>query len=360
VRPVSEHFAEAIADPHKAAVKATLLPSLDLPITDGSVRLDATAATRGTLDLTVVDDGTLGLVPSVPSDPLTPYGNLIQAQRGVRYLDNTEELVSLGFFRIDTVDVSDSGDDLELKITAFDRSAQVAEAKFEAPKQIPAGTLFTDAILGLVWEVLPNVTTDFVDSALVTPFVLAWEEGDDRWAAAQNLALALGCDLYFDGDDVLTLRPSGPSQVQATLSEGAGGVLVSAGRNWNREARPNRIIVTGENSGEAAVRGVATDTDPDSPTYYYGPYGRVPEFYSLGWVVTTAQAEDVAQTILAKSIGATQAVSFGAVVNPALEPDDVITITRARTGIDQTFVLDSLTIPLSFEESMSGQTRVQG
>ena len=57
-------------------------------------------------------------------------------------------------------------------------------------------------------------------------------------------------------------------------------------------------------------------------------------------------------------MGIAKAINFGAVVHPALEPLDTITVNRPRAGItNETLVLDSLTIPLEAEGPMSGQTR---
>ena len=38
----------------------------------------------------------------------------------------------------------------------------------------------------------------------------------------------------------------------AGIAEGEGGVLVAAGRRWTREGTFNRVIATGENTGETA------------------------------------------------------------------------------------------------------------
>ncbi len=94
-----------------------------------------------------------------------------------------------------------------------------------------------------------------------------------------------------------------------------------------------------------------------SPTYYYGSFGRVPQFYSSPLLLTNGQALQAAQTILARQLGTTQSVAFGAVVNPALEPSDTVLIQRPVAGIDQAHIIDRLTLPLTAEGAMSGQTR---
>lgn len=357
MRGVTAAFTAALAASHKVIVRVDVLTegvvveTID-DVIDGTVTLDQGAAARGRADLTIV-----GNVPTSPSSLLAPYGNELQIWRGLR-LPAGDELVSLGIFRIDDANVDDSGD--QVTIEALDRSARITDARFEAPYQIAAGTNYADAIENTVRAVWPGVAVDLAATDLTTPLLLA-QEGDDRWTFVQAMATALAWRLYFDGDGILVGRPTqspGAGSPVATLAEGDGGVLLGAARQWNRQGAYNRVIATGENTGESVpARGVATDDNPDSPTYYYGQFGQVPRFYTSPFITTDEQAQSAAQSILVKELGTTQAISFGTIVNPALEPDDVVRITRARTGVDEDFILDSLTIPLTAEAAMVGRTR---
>ncbi len=363
MKQISAEFAAALGGQHTAVVEVEVTgpdgTGTSLPIIDGSVTLDATSATRGACDLTIVDDGTLGLVPAAAGELLTPYGSELRVRRGVR-LAGGDELVSLGIFGVDTVEVADTGDNLELHVTGMDRSARIADAKLESPTQIPKGTLFTDAILQIVsevMEVLVNFSASY--SSNVTPQDLWWEEGTDRWEIVQDLALGVASEIYFDGDGVLTLRSVGQSEPQWTITDGDQGTLIEVSKSWAREGIYNRVIVTGENSsGSQSFRGVATDDDPASPTRYDGPFGRVPRLESYDFIASNNQALQTAQILLDKRLGLAQGVSFSCAVNPALEPDDVVRIIRERAKIDETHVLDSVTIPLAADQPMSGATRL--
>jgi hypothetical protein len=144
------------------------------------------------------------------------------------------------------------------------------------------------------------------------------------------------------------------------LDEGEGGVLISANRAWTRENTRNRVIATGEatSTDTPPARGVATDDSPSSPTYYFGPFGRVPMWYASPLLLTDAQAASAAGTILQRQLGTSQSVSFGSYVMPYLEPGDTVRIRRLRSQIDEDHIIDSITIPLSPSGSMSGVTRV--
>ena len=361
MRPVSDAFLQAVTGSHTAVSYVHVLRDNDfvvqLEVTDGSITLDQTAATRGRLDVTLAE---LDLVPTDPEAALAPYGNELRAYRGVRYRDGSTEIVSLGIFRIDETSVTDTAEGgVEIRVTGLDRSSRVIDAKFEEPYLLAAGTNIVTAIEDCVRIAIPDLTTSLESTALTTP-LLVGEEGGDRWKFVQDLAASLGRSLYFDGDGVLTGQPvTNPSGTpQLTIAEGDGGVLLTAGRRWNRQGTCNRVIATGENAGESApARGVATDDNPLSPTYYYGQYGKVPRFYSSQILTTDDQAADAATAILSRELGTTQSVDFGAIVNPALEPDDLVQITRLRAGIDEQHVIDAVTIPLTAQQGMTGRTR---
>lgn len=363
MRSVTAAFEEAVKTSHRLATSAVVTDSAGtattVEIIDGTVTLDQTAAVRGRCDVTIVDDGTLGLVPDSASSLLAPYGNEITLSRGVMFSDGTTELVSLGVFGIREAEITDEAGSLMVRLTGLDRAQRLVEARFEEPYQVTSGTNVKTAIESVLGAAMA-LTTDLTATDLTTPTTLIAQEGDDRWAFAQSMATAVSMRLYFDGDGVLVLAPDALSTPVLTIAEGEAGVLIQASRRWTREGAFNRVIATGENTGETApVRGVATDDNPLSPTYYFGSFGRVPRFYSSPLLATDDQAAAAAQTILNRQLGTTESVSFGALVLPQLEPGDTVRITRERSGINEDHLIDSLTLPLSATGTMTGATRAR-
>jgi hypothetical protein len=364
LRSVTSAFQASIIASHRLATSCVITTpdgsESTMPIIDGSVTLDQTAAVRGRLDLAIADDGTLGIIPDTAADLLAPYGNEIQVSRGIQYPDGTTELVSLGVFRIETADVEDHAGSLQVLLTGLDRAARFVDARFEEPYNVTAGTNYATAIENVLQAAWPDVPTTFTATALTTPALIA-QEGDDRWQFVQDMAKAISMRLYFDGDGTLILAPDTLGDPVMDITEGENGVLVTASRRWTREGTFNRVIATGENTGEAApARGIATDENSLSPTYYYGPFGKVPRFYVSPFITTDAQAESAALSLLNKELGTTEQVQFGSLVLPHLEPGDVVRVTRARAGIvEEDHILDSVTIPLSATGSMTGQTRAR-
>jgi hypothetical protein len=362
MRPTTDRFLDAIIQSHTLAVQVEILDNGEIiqtldTVTGGTVTLDAKAQARGRVDLTIVDDGTLELVPTAPTDPLAPYGRELRVSRGIRYPDDTLELIPLGVLRIDDTNVDDVAGSLTIQIAGQDRSARISDARFEEPHNITQGTNIADAILDLIQAVYPTVETNFAVTDVTTPKLIAEEQGD-RWKLCQDIAEAAGMRLYFDGAGVLVLTPEATGDAAVTLAEGEAGVLIQAGRSWSRQGSYNVLVVTGENTGEAApARAVVRDTNPLSPTYAYGSFGSVPKFFVSQFITTDAQAHDAATAMLARELGTTQSVKFGSLVLPHLEPGDVARITRARAGVDEDHCLDSIVIPLTADGTMTGATR---
>lgn len=357
MRQMSDRFAATIGESHKVAVDAKVITPTGLTpidVLDGSVTLSATAESRGSCDLTVP----LDLAPENPTDLLAPYGNEVVLGRGIDYGDGTTEICPLGTYRIDSVDVTGDG----VSLTGIDRSIKVIDAVFEAPYTQTGGVNIVTAIAFLIAFGDASVTMRFATTSLTTssdPLLFA-DTGTDRWDFCLGLAEAIGCNLYFDRDGVCVLEPSptGLSPAILTIAEGRGGVLLDASRNWGREDAVNRVLVTGESNSETGdvPTGEARDTNPLSPTYYGGPFGKVTFPYSSSYVTTDAQAAHVAAVMLAQKLGTTQSVSFGSLVDPRLDPFDVVNVVRESIGVNESHVIDSVTIPLGLGQ-MSATTR---
>lgn len=355
MRTASLGFANTITRSHTMVTRVDVLFDRQVilegvALNTGSITWDRTAARLARLDATIADPLR---VPVAADDILTPYGYELLVWRGVQ-LSTGAELLPLGVFPIQTSRVEDPV--LLSTISACDRSQLVTDARFEDDYQIAAGVNYVDAIRTMIDAGVPDLEYLFPTTTLTTP-LLTFAAQSDRWEAAQKMARSIGFELYFDGLGRCAMRaePSFTTPV-AYVSEGTN--LIAATVSLDRATAYNRVVAVGRNASNPAVyRGVATDDDPSSPTFYDGPFGRKPRFFTSEFIASQAQADAAAASILAAELGVARALEFAAVVDPRLEPADVVQVTRSTLGLDSLHIIDALTIPLTADGRMTGVSR---
>lgn len=356
-------MAISIAESHSKRVIVEVLcegvVQTEIPIIDGSISLDGSAASRGRVSLTIPAE--TEWVPTSPTSLLAPYGNELRVAVGIE-LANRFEMVRQGIFRIDRSTVANDG--ATITIDGLDRSAGFIDNPWQDPGQVSAGSDAAGVILLVLLGIDPDLAydADAFDAAPAAPVpLLQYETAEDRWAFCQGLAESIGCDLYLNRDGEVTIRVRAlTGNSVATLAEGEGGVLLGIQRDWDRTEVYNRVIVTGENTSNTGTppRGVAEDRNPASPTYYQGgTFGKKPYFYASEFVTTTEQAFDTANGILARVTGAPDIINFETISDASLQPGDAVHIEREQLGIAETHIIDTLEIPLGVEGTMSGTTR---
>lgn len=324
-------------------------------IVDGAVTLDGRADVRGTIDITVNENW-----PIRQNDPLAPYGQELYVERGIRYSDALVEYVGLGYFRIDTLSQEDVTAPV-ISIKGQDRMAGIVEGRLLEPRQFLNGTTFGVVVENLVTDIYPNATIEWDDSTDLATLTRSIIVEEDRFGFLNDAITSRGKIWYWDHRGVLVIKDI-PAQDEPVyeIRNGTLGVLVSLPRTLTREGATNAIVATGEGADTLTpVRGVAIDDDPDSPTYFFGSFGQVPEFYSSSFLETEAQCEAAAQSILERRLGIFYDVSFGTIVNPALEPYDPVLIKAQYNEAQQNFTLDVVEIPLYVDGVMTSQTRTK-
>lgn len=357
----------ALITSHQVAIKAEVydngLLQTTLEVLGGSVTIDGSAVVRRTCTISLTDeDGTL--TPSEASDLLAPFGNEIKLYRGATISD-ADDTVPIGVFGIEASNVSGQRGGLTIDITGSDRAAKVQRARWTSAYAIASATNYATAIHDLLTSRVSGLSFNFTTTSRTTPaLVFGDSTQNDPWAAAQKLATDIGCELFFDADGVCVLRtipdPSTASTAW-TYAEGSTATILGVKRAMSREGVYNHVIVAGEPvDGTTPVRAEAYDDDPASPTYYLGDFGDVPYFYTSPLITSTAQAQDVANGLLRKVLGAVETVDVEIIPNPGHEASDIIQVTHASTVTDDRFVLDRAEIPLSYADSMkvSGRRRL--
>ena len=363
---MSAAFRSAIASGYQIETSVQVLsggnpvPGAVAALQDATVTVSRTASARRSVSFTLALTGATWpqLIPSASnSGPVTPFGNEIAASFGWRNPAAGVELVQVGVYAIETVTVNDTGTNMTLSVTGYDRAWTMSLRKFTAPYAVAAGTRGDSAMSALVTHVLgsgvPQNITPAVDGSnnpLNLPGALTFNENTDPWSAVGTIATAIGYEAFFDARGTFVARPlpdPTAAPVAWSMVEGLGNIAKSYSRSLTRNSVSNDFIVTGSGSGVTPpVRGQVQDTDPASPMRVSGPFGDVPTFTNSSLVATAAQAQLAAANQLAAARGQIETLTVTTFPCPAFEPDDVVYCKRARAGIDGWYVIDTVSFSM--------------
>jgi len=358
--PVSAAFAaEVKGSYHRALAVELWLGSAkvrDLKVLDGSVSIDARRAILRTCTLTIAPDP--DDLEAVWADIAVP-GAEIKIWRGIHLISGVTELVPLGVF---VFDEPDRASNETISVTGSDRATRIVRARLLDPYVIPAGTALEDAIADLLvdrWSACPT-SMPVTGVSLGAQAVIEAGPSSDPWRDAVAIAEAYGYVPYFDGEGTATMRQiPDPTTTQpvATYDRTVDRVIVSEQQRISFSKTYSGVVARGEGSAVAVpVQGVAWDEDPQSPTYYLGPFGQVPYFYSSPLLTTQAEADLAAASLLPRVVGRSKRVVWSWICNPAHDATDVVAFTTGGTG-EERHVLDELTIPLVAAVGMTATAR---
>jgi len=354
-------FAGLVAGSHRARFRFTAVEGFQtggeptgtmLDVIDGSIEFDATADIRASGSVEVVGDwpGALNLA-------LAPYGAEVFLSRGVDRGANGVLWAPLGYFRISEVSQSDAAKG-PLKLNLDDRMATVIDSRFLEPRQWLVGTTVGDIVNEIITEVYPDAVIVYDDDSNLSQLGRSLIAEESRYEVLLTLADGLGKVVFWNEIGQLEFRTIPEDDtVLWTVNAGPRGVMVQADRSLSRDGVYNAVVVTGEGADELMpVRAVAYDAQASSPTFFGGPFGRVPRFYSSSFITTASQAEGAARNLLRKSLGAPYDVGLSAVPNPAVRPYDVIRVVY-NDGNRETHIVDRATIPLNVDTPIKIATR---
>jgi hypothetical protein len=137
-------------------------------------------------------------------------------------------------------------------------------------------------------------------------------------------------------------------------------VLVTSARRLTSKGVYNAVVASGEATDtNPPVSAVAIDNDPNSPTYFYGPFGKVPRFYSSPFITSTDQAFSAASTDLRRQFGLPYTISLDAIPHPGLEVWDPVRVLPSVRDSWTTHALETMTIPLTHDGAMTATSREQ-
>lgn len=328
----------------QAVVTSPGIRSMALPISDGSVTIDATSQTRRTASITADPN----YWPSLPTDLLAPFGSYADLQYGIPLSNGNVSWMSLGIFHLDVNQrqrplASNSG----LTVTLSDRSSRIAEDRATAPIQTVSGATCVAEIARILRLTDPTISvTDLTGNTQVAPQIVI---AQDKWQdGIETLANAIGAEVFTDRADGFLIRaqPTIADTPVWTVQTGEMSNITQITDVLDRTGVYNQFVITGIRAdGSTAVSAIVQDTDPASPTYINGLFGRRTRYYTSALLTTTGQCVTTGQAFLNRVKGFCINPSLTTLVHPGIEAGDVLTYIDG--GAPLSVLIDTVTTPLN-------------
>lgn len=324
----------------------------ELKIIEGEVELDATAEIRGTGSLEIA-----AAWPTVRDLSLASYGSEVYLERGAETGAGGTLWAPLGYYRIGEVSQEDAAYG-PLSLSLEDRMATIIDSRFLAPRQWQQGDTVGSIVDEVVLEIYPDAEIRFDDDSDLSELGRSIVVEESRYEVLETLARGIGKIFYWDAEGVLVFEtPPDESEPVWVVGSGPSGVQVEVARTLSRENVYNAVVAIGEGADERPpVRAVAYNAQESSPTFFGGPFGRIPRFYASPFITTELQAENAAVSLLRQSLGAPFEVELAAVPNPALKPYDPIRVVY-NDGTRQMHIAEKVAVPMDTDTPISISTR---
>jgi len=367
--PVSGLFLDAIrGGQYKSVVTADVYYNGDfivtLPVSSGSIAIDATSNIRRTLTC-VIPDPTF--VPVFASSALAPYGTEIHLNMGIEYADASIEMVPMGVFEIYSVTWNDATGSIPT-ITGYDYGKRIDDAVL-AHVLDQSGLGAISVVTNFVNRVL-NVPIIFDDSLVdyVLPGGTTFD--NNRWDCINQVIAPMGAQAFFDVHGNFVVQPvpvvssdTTDDDISWTVDAGPTGVMVDASRTISREGCYNFVTALGTattDTGDPPI-GYAADNDPTSPTYWgpatsvpngpfiSTPFGDVVLRYENSAMTTIDQCNVAAAAQLAVVLGVAKSLDLTSAPNISLDGGDIVKVVFVD-GTSEYHLLDSLAIDLAMND----------
>jgi hypothetical protein len=290
--------------------------SPDIPIAAWDITADASQWARRTAAVTIPP----GVIPAGAS-----MGLELRIRTGPR----PDLLVCVGTLGVQ--DITQPHPVGPVALTLSDRCQRITDDRFPVARSVGGGTVI-GAITALLTESVPWAAVG-VAPGVIDHDAPAATYSQDRVGAVKHLAAAIGCAVYCEPFGDFLIAPIPDPAADPVWAVGPGQGLMTGSTTVSRVGVYN--CVSAYSTGSIPVSGTlladgatpaAADLDPYSPTYVYGPFGRVVRYLPSPFFITTGQCDAAGLAYLMKTKALRRSVQFTCIPNGALEPDDAVSV----------------------------------
>ena len=380
ITPPTDFYLDALREAHEGHLRVRLYSAGTLIgpllVSSCSLSIDGRAETWRTANLSVGVDFWESETREWLEQANVQTGE-VRIDHGISLHPGMEPVwVQLARLRIDSLNMSLLA--AGRSITAYDRALLLSEHVLTG-EAFPLNATYLVLINRLLHETLPSETLTVHSSVSTTKTPAPGKSlamGANRLTEIQSMASAL--DAYFvnlpSGGFYLgpLERMNDPTGVAPIVpvwdvDDGENGVLVDLAQSFARAEQYNGVGITFTPNADTTttdwipVTRWAFDLDPDSPTYFHGPFGKRTIIFDEEYdhLPSVAEATAVAIRKLGEYTGATRGLAITAIYNPLLQPGDQISVTFPETNEVETHIVESVGLSLGGASTMSIETRLK-
>lgn len=286
-------------------------------------------------------------------------------QASMKWLNTVSPMATwecqVGEFMIDRITADDRPQ--TIKITGRDYTKKCLLSKYKFATSFATGQTLEALITsisgaaGITKRALPY-------TGVIVNSTFFFDKGVTRWDAMKEICNAYNYDIFFDATGYLVIKPYSDPVLTApvvTVNTGLDGQLATYSKSTSDSRIYNSIVVTGESSDATTpnVAAFATNNSSTSPTGIPKLGERVYE-YSSSFIVTTAQAQAVANNFLAIHALEQFELSYDSLMMPWLDVGDIVRFIDPApgAGAPTNFLLSTITIPMELAPMASTGKRV--
>lgn len=331
-----------------------IVTTLDTMVS-GYVGMD-NVSVRRECNFTIVDaDGIF--TPATAADLLSPKGTEIRLYRGLM-VNHQYEYVPMGVFGIDKPEVRSHSDGTVIEIRAYDRVDALRYRQFEAPWAIVGGTLGHVAIAAIFNDRMPGIPIRVTPGIYTVPEVV-YDRLSDPWDAIRKVATASGLTCYFDQLGSFVIEPPQDFITGWTYRPGPASMLMTSSRSFSARGSYSGVIARAEHPDYPPLRVEKWDTDPTSPTYAAGPFGRRPYGFYSDEITDLTQLQNVVDVIYDREVHIAQECEITVTGHPGHDVGDIIEIVDPRSKTSGVWRVISATVPMKVEQGSHVRLRCQ-
>lgn len=301
---------------------------------------------------------------------------------------STTEWVPLGVFRMTQPSTTYTGPSTITTVNGHDRSHEISLRTWTFAYTIQAGFTVDQAIVAILndrWtNTQPPLTYNVTPTSVVVPTgtVLGVDftssgaqsepgsgSGNDPWADCVSLAQSIGCELFFDRQGIVVMRPvpdASTVPVTSRFVDGQDGTLVNqVVRELDETTMVNQVIMIGTGATVTNQDGSVSPGAPVTATASYmdptlginGVFGARTSFVTNSAISDVGTCQIAANSALSLGLASLDDTSFEAVPNPTVEVGDADQLIEPAVQANGTYIVSAITFPLDITNPMQVTNR---